>query len=268
MVNIKKEEAHKKPEIDPEIKNALKELGFTEYYTNIYYTLLSEGEMDARALSQQAHVPYSRIYEVLNDMVRRQIITKLDGRPSLFVGNNPNKTFFNIKQTYQKELEENVQTCTQFLQSLYEPDSHVQEVTFQLLKGNRTAAQHMRNKLKNAVKTVKLQISNFDAVFQEIKDELKFLEVKGVKLYLLLEKKFETSEFLEDIKWAKTRFMSDLVNSYLVVDKDIALEAKMGHYEISEPEKEEWVIFQTQNITYVQYISEIFDANFSANESV
>ena len=62
LAKDKQEKQNQKPEITQEIKDALKNLGFTEYYINIYLTLLLNKELDARELSEKASVPYSRIY--------------------------------------------------------------------------------------------------------------------------------------------------------------------------------------------------------------
>ncbi|MHA1610466.1 MAG: helix-turn-helix domain-containing protein, partial [Promethearchaeota archaeon] len=73
-------------EIKSEVRAAMKNLGFSDYFTNIYIALLEFGESSAQTLSDVTKVPYSRIYEVLNEMIRKKIITKIDGRPSTFIG--------------------------------------------------------------------------------------------------------------------------------------------------------------------------------------
>ena len=62
---------YKMPKVKPEIRNAMKSIGFTDYFINLFVTLLNCGEMNAHELSDITQVPYSRIYEILNEMVAK-----------------------------------------------------------------------------------------------------------------------------------------------------------------------------------------------------
>ena len=55
-------------DIHPNIRDSLKSMGFTDYFINIYIGLIQKGEQNASDLSKLTKVPYSRIYEVLNEI--------------------------------------------------------------------------------------------------------------------------------------------------------------------------------------------------------
>ncbi|MBS7634379.1 helix-turn-helix domain-containing protein [Candidatus Bathyarchaeota archaeon] len=54
-----------------EVKAALKEMGLTEYEMRAYLYLLKAGLSTASQLSDEANIPYSKVYEVLNSLERR-----------------------------------------------------------------------------------------------------------------------------------------------------------------------------------------------------
>ena len=55
-------------EIPDSVKDALRDIGLTDYEISIYLTLISKGPMDARELSEASGVPYSRIYNILTQL--------------------------------------------------------------------------------------------------------------------------------------------------------------------------------------------------------
>jgi sugar-specific transcriptional regulator TrmB len=256
----------KKPEITQEIKDAMKNLGFTEYYINIYLTLLINKELDARELSDKAGVPYSRIYEVLNDMIKRNIIKKIDGRPSTFIPNNPVEVFIEFKKKYEQDIQENISKCSEFLSDLYSPEENVEDIRFKLMKGNRQSLQHFRNMLKNAVKEIWGQLSDFEEVFPAIEEELRYLKIKGVKMKVIIDSKYRKSEMLKDVEWISVFFKDNVVNSFLLIDNEIAAEAKKGKFIISDPKSEEWILFQSNSSYYLTYIREILQKTFDSSE--
>ena len=120
--------------VDQRIRDALKSLGFTDYFVNIYTCLLSQGEMNAHELSEQTGVPYSRIYEVLNEMVDRQMITKIDGRPSTFIGNDPQEMYKALKKQRDEEFVKSVDQTLDFFQELYGQKTPVKKVEFSIIR--------------------------------------------------------------------------------------------------------------------------------------
>ena len=54
--------------INENTKNALREIGLNAYEIDTYLALVEGGEMTAMEISQEAKVPYSKMYEVLNSL--------------------------------------------------------------------------------------------------------------------------------------------------------------------------------------------------------
>ena len=51
--------------INEDTRNALREMGLNAYEIDAYIALLEVGQMTAMDISQEAKVPYSKMYEVL-----------------------------------------------------------------------------------------------------------------------------------------------------------------------------------------------------------
>jgi sugar-specific transcriptional regulator TrmB len=56
---------------DDETRAALREMGLNAYEIDSYLVLLNGGQMTAMEVSEQANVPYSKMYEVLNSLKKR-----------------------------------------------------------------------------------------------------------------------------------------------------------------------------------------------------
>ena len=52
--------------VNDETRVALREMGLNAYEIDSYIVLLDVGQLTAMEISQQANVPYSKMYEVLN----------------------------------------------------------------------------------------------------------------------------------------------------------------------------------------------------------
>jgi len=67
-----------------EIEEQLMRLGLTEYESKVIVSTIKYGETSAKEISLNSGVPYSRIYDTINDLVKKDWIKKKEGRPSLF----------------------------------------------------------------------------------------------------------------------------------------------------------------------------------------
>ena len=64
-------------------------MGLNEYQASALSYLLFLGETKATTLSKVSNIPASRVYDVLNDLVRMGYVMKRPGRPSLYESHSP-----------------------------------------------------------------------------------------------------------------------------------------------------------------------------------
>ena len=67
--------------INENTRDALREMGLNAYEIDAYIVLLEGGQMTAMEISQQATVPYSKMYEVLNSLKEKGWIKSSETRP-------------------------------------------------------------------------------------------------------------------------------------------------------------------------------------------
>lgn len=66
------------------IEENLEILGLTEYDSKVLVSIIKLREGSAKDISLNSGVPYSRIYETINRLLKKNWIKKKDGRPALF----------------------------------------------------------------------------------------------------------------------------------------------------------------------------------------
>ncbi len=71
-----------------EIEKQLEMLRLTEYESKVIVSIIKLGEGSAKDISFNSGVPYSRIYETINSLLKKDWIKKKDLRPALFYPGN------------------------------------------------------------------------------------------------------------------------------------------------------------------------------------
>ena len=69
---------------EPTISKFLETLGLTEYESKTLVTLFKFDEIEAPEISRRAQVPKTRIYDVLDRLVRRGLAIEIKGRPKRY----------------------------------------------------------------------------------------------------------------------------------------------------------------------------------------
>lgn len=245
--------------IDSDVRVALKSLGFTDYFTNIYVALLDSGEMNAHELSKLTSVPYSRIYEVLNDMVKRRIITKLEGRPSTFIGNDPSEVFGNIKKTQEMDFQQNMDSSLPYLKQLFGEKNTAKKEQLTIYEGNKASTDHFRNVLNGTNRTIRVFVKNMNEIFPVIKMNLDFLRAKGIETQVIIEERFRERSFVKTLrKYGAIRFYSNIEQGVLISDDKAGIQLIKGKFNIAKPKEIEYSIFSSNSTSYVTFLTELF----------
>lgn len=217
--------------IKPEIKDAMKKLGFSDYNIIIYETLLKEKELDARVLSQKTQVPYSRVYEILNEMIEKGYIIKLDGRPSTYVPKSPIDVLQGIQQQYEKEFSINSAIVKEPLMGLFSETRSAQTAQISITYGKSSNIVHVKNVIRNAVRTLCMIITDHDIIFPEIVDEIKLLKLKHVKSQIILSRKLEKNKDVTTLQDASEfKFMGVPPTNMIIGDDQNVLIVAAGDY--------------------------------------
>jgi len=88
-----------------EILSTLSECGLSEYESKVYSSLVFLGTSKAGTISKESKVPQSKIYEVLDQLMNKQLVEMFDGRPKEFRAAKPETALRNLLEQRTKEIE-------------------------------------------------------------------------------------------------------------------------------------------------------------------
>jgi len=89
-----------------DLNSLLLRLGLTEYESKTLNTLFRMSEAEAPAISRLAQVPKTRVYDVLDKLVERNLVIEIRGRPKRYRGIEAKKAFESLLEKKQKELQQ------------------------------------------------------------------------------------------------------------------------------------------------------------------
>jgi sugar-specific transcriptional regulator TrmB len=140
--------------INENTRVALREMGLNAYEIDAYIVLLEGGQMTAMEISQVATVPYSKMYEVLNQLKEKGWIKSSETRPFKYYPVPPlEATRFTKLRLEDKYLNwEN--TVAENLLPLYEKRELVERPDMLILRGQ----QAVLSKLEEVIKKASLEI--------------------------------------------------------------------------------------------------------------
>ena len=214
------------------------------------------------SLSELTGVPYSRIYKVLNEMSEKQIIQKIDSRPSRFLANDPQTVFTQIKKQMDKSFEENIGDSLPFLKGLY-GDTKVKKIKMNFYEG-KACLDHLQETIYNTARSLSLVLKHFDSVFPQITNNLDFMYTKGVEVKIILEEKFKNHELLRDFLQERSeqlfevKYLPFIQEGFVISDKKEGLQALRGSFNIANPDRLTFSILSSETSTYVSYLGEMF----------
>jgi sugar-specific transcriptional regulator TrmB len=136
--------------INENTRAALREMGLNAYEIDAYIVLLEGGQMTAMEISQEAKVPYSKMYEVLNSLKEKGWIKSSESRPFKYYPVPPlEATRFTKLRLEDKYLNwEN--TVAETLQPLYEKRELVERPDMLILRGQQAVLTKLEEVLKKA----------------------------------------------------------------------------------------------------------------------
>lgn len=87
------------------VNSLLLQLGLTEYESKTLATLFRMGEAEAPAISRIAQVPKTRVYDVLDKLVEKNLVIEIRGRPKRYRGIESKKAFGQLIEGKTTELQ-------------------------------------------------------------------------------------------------------------------------------------------------------------------
>ena len=139
----------------------LREMGLNAYEIDAYIVLLEGGQMTAMEISQEAKVPYSKMYEVLNSLKEKGWIKSSESRPFKYYPVPPLEAIRFTKLRLEDKYLNWENTVAQELQPLYEKREIVERPDMLILRGQQAVLTKLEEVLKNATKEIVIAAPEF-----------------------------------------------------------------------------------------------------------
>lgn len=104
--------------MDVEAGEELKGFGLSSYEAGAYAVLLRLGSTDASAVAHKASIPFGRVYDVLNGLVERGLLTMHEGRPKQYRAVQPRVAMSLLLAQRKRELDDRYAELTRLASEL------------------------------------------------------------------------------------------------------------------------------------------------------
>lgn len=213
-------------------KKAMRELGLTNYEAQAYTSLLELGPMPAGRISQSAHVPYSKIYEVLGSLESKGWIETERGRPSKYYPKAPTVALDTIKLQFEDTFSRNESQILSELQPIYEkkevherPDIWIVRGQYNVLSKIQEMLERSRKEILIAVPEIPVQVTKILFV------TLTRLKERGVKISLMTTRAANTDTLKDLFGIGEIRVRDQMFGGGIVSDSKEVMLVLAGHME-------------------------------------
>ena len=157
------------------IIDEMKRLGLTEYEAKAYLSLLENNPLNGYALSKNSGIPRSRIYEVLDGLVKKQLAFEhREGKTVTYTPLEPGL----LSRKLRKDFEETMESVDAYATSLYRAGGKNREP--KILKGREGILMMLQVLIREA--KGRIAFSMWDEEVKALKDELDRAKDRGVML--------------------------------------------------------------------------------------
>ncbi len=187
----------------------MKTLGFSAYECRAYLTLLEDFPMNGYALSKASGIPRSRIYEVLKNLIAKQMVfEQTSGKTSVYTPMEPAIFIKKLRSRYDKVFDD----FTQYAGTLYREPK--QDDKLVVIQGRENIISFLKVLIQGAQKRVAVSI--WDEELTALTDELDAAQDRGVMLRGIY---FGQADVYEDLVPHRRikRYMAEKKQRYLSV---------------------------------------------------
>jgi len=205
--------------ISQEARRILRELGLTDYETRAYLALLEYGVLTASQISENAGVPYSKVYETLTSLERKGWIETEQGRPGRHYPKAPSEALAAAKMQLEDKIKAWEKTIAGELQPFYEKREFREKPDIWILRGELSTLAKLRETLDKAKSELMIAATVLPKpLIDLVVPLLQHLQATGVKIYLLAPKKAADWNLKEMGRVAEVRVRDQMFGGGIIVD--------------------------------------------------
>ncbi len=171
------------------MEESLRGLGFNQYESRVYLSLLQHGPLTASEVSSKAKIPRPRVYDVLESLADRGIVLVSPGRPNRFKAVDANTLVEILKKEERERLEKKFQKYERIKQEIsgVAPKDKAGGENVWLLKGEKAVHTKIREIIDNSKEEI-IIAGNKNSIARKLSlhgDALENARKRGVKIRIV-----------------------------------------------------------------------------------
>jgi len=144
----------------------LQNLNFTQYESKAYLALLKQGGISGYELAKKSGIPASKIYQVLNRLIEKEVVIALDSEPVKYTPVPPAEVLYRLRADFMYTLDTVSPKLSELYRHQHSSDNYIWNVS-----GRPAIINKVNDFINEAVK--KIHLSVWDEEIAEIEDSLK-----------------------------------------------------------------------------------------------
>lgn len=186
-----------------EILRTLISCGLSEYESRTYSSLVFLGPSKAGTISKESKVPQSKIYEVLDQLMNKQLVEVFDGRPKEFKAAEPEIALKNLLDEQRREIEtlkSRVEAMSNFLKPVKKGEvlSGIWTIKGEKFKEFFNKTAEMLNRSKKYVYAITRDFSRSASMSESVRKCVK----RGIKVRVIGMEKINENNYYKAL-WYK-----------------------------------------------------------------
>jgi len=206
------------------ILSNLKDLGFTEYESKVYVSLINEHPLSAYNVSKNSGVPHSRVYDITRRLIKKGYVTSKGTNPELFSPISPEELISRLRRDNSKltdDLKHQLESIK--FTADFDPVWNLSGRTEALEMGEQLIAEAEKN----------IFVGLWDQEFDFLEKAFKKAEKRGVKIHILLYG--EAKPDFGDVYYHSIENLEDITivgrSLDLVIDSTVCITGSLGGVE-------------------------------------
>ncbi len=231
----------------------LEKLGLTEYEAKTLNTLFKLKEAEAPLISRTAQVPKTRVYDVLEKLIQKNLIIEINGRPKLYRAIEAQKAIDNLVIGKKEQINQLEKEATELKETLIvgrEADETGEKVM--KVKDKQDFERILGQELLKANKSIQ-GLTEITDNHDIIHDALKRAKDKSVSIKLL---NATPTKKLKDI--AEVKQINHGMNAFIIDNKKVVL--AISDFKKDKPEYHFTILNEHQPM--VSTLQHYFDKNW------
>lgn len=206
---------------DEKMLNALHKLGLTNYSAKTYVVITTFGPIDATKIAEEANIPRTKIYDVLNKLEQDEWINVKKGRPMLFTARDPR----GIIEERKSNLFNEIDSLSQEMSMIYDQQIKKELPNAWLIHGKTNITAKSLDMISKAQKSVMMTGDlYFPEEVESLKSIIKKAKKNNINFRIIAGDIIKTSEGEIDLVKSFAEVQPDMIISekppikYVVVD--------------------------------------------------